>query len=109
MEHLLKGRFFSWLKEGTREMTDEQIEAMVLEFVDGLVKWSEGVRDYCEVARGLESMRIRLQVWDEVCQAGNGTEKNGALRACRVVESGARDAVGAGTVGMSGMVCGASG
>ena len=48
-------------------MSDEQIEVIVQEFVDDLVTWSEGVRDYSEVARGLEGIRIRLQVWEEVC------------------------------------------
>ena len=52
MEHLLKGRLFSWLKEGAQEMSGEQIEVIVQEFVNDLVKWSEEVREYSEVARG---------------------------------------------------------
>ena len=43
-------------------MSDEQIEEMVQDFVNDLVKWDESVGDYREVTRGLESLRIRLQV-----------------------------------------------
>lgn len=53
MEHLLKGRLFSWLKGDTQEMMDEDVELMTLEFVNDLVVWSDSVRDYCEVVRGL--------------------------------------------------------
>ena len=113
MEHLLNARLFSWLKEGAREkMTDEQIEVMVQEFVSELIEWSEGVRDYSEVARGLEGIRIRLQVWDEVYRTGDGTGKKDHgefVPSCRVDAGGARDGVGAGTFGKPGMVRGASG
>lgn len=112
MEHLLKGRLFSWLKEGAREMTDEEIEVMVLEFVDDLVTWSEGMRDYSEVARGLEGIRIRLQVWEEVCQTRDGTGKKdcgGAVPGVFIETGGARGSICTGEAGEPGMVCRASG
>lgn len=112
MEHLLKGRLFSWLKEGAREMSDEQIEMMVQEFVDDLVKWSEGVRNYSEVARGLEGIRIRLQVWVEVSQTRDGTGKKdcgGVVSGVPIETGGARDSICTGEVGEPGMVCRASG
>ena len=65
MEHLLKGRLFSWLKGDTQEMMDEDVELMILEFVNDLVVWSDSVRDYSEVVRGLESLHIRLQEGDK--------------------------------------------
>ena len=101
MEHLLKGQLFFWLKEGAREMSDEQIEEMVQDFVNDLVKWDESVGDYREVTRGLESLRIRLQVWEEVYRTGDGTGKKGYSKRT----GGARDSVGARTTGETGMVC----
>ena len=112
MEHLLKGRLFSWLKEGAQEMSGEQIEVIVQEFVNDLVNWSEEVRDYSEVARGLEGIRIRLQVWDEVYQICDGTGKKDHgefVSSCRIDAGGARDPVGTGAIGKTGMVCRASG
>ena len=108
MEHLLKGQLFFWLKEGAREMSDEQIEEMVQDFVNDVVKWDERVGDYREVTRGLESLRIRLQVWEEVYRTGDGTGKKGyseSMPACPKRTGGARDSVGARTTGETGMVC----
>ena len=93
-------------------MTDAQVELMVREFTDELIKWSEGVSDYCEVARGLESIHIRLQVWTEVYQAGNGAGKKHhgwVVSVCRDEAGGARGPTDAGTAGKSGVVRWASG
>ena len=89
-------------------MSDEQIEEMVQDFVNDLVKWDESVGDYREVTRGLESLRIRLQVWEEVYRTGDGTGKKGyseSMPACPKWTGGARDSVGARTTGETGMVC----
>ena len=112
MEHLLKGRLFSWLKGDTQEMMDEDVELMILEFVNDLVVWSDSVRDYSEVVRGLESLHIRLQVWNEIYQADNEAVKKCKGRlvpVCGIESGGTGNSAGTGTGGEPGMVRGASG
>lgn len=112
MEHLLNGDFFSWLKEGAREMSNEQIEKMVCTFTCDLRNWSESVKDYSEVTRGLDGIRIRLLVWDDVYQTNDGIGKKEYgefVYRCRGGACEDGGPIGEGTIGEPAMVYRASG
>ena len=112
IEKLENARLFSWLEDARGEMTRVEIEAMVQEFMADLKGWLGEERDYEVVCRELECVRIRLQVLDEVFQAG---DRMGEKRSSRLVYTygivvcGGRDPAGSGEIGKSGMVCSAFG
>ena len=95
MKELLNARFFSWLEEcGGKDVTREEVELVVGEFVADLERMCDKEKNYKEEVRVLERVRIRLHVWDEVCQASDGSGKKGdvrVLRGGRVATGGGRD------------------
>lgn len=109
MKELLNARFFSWLEECSgKEVTKEEVELVVGKFVADLEWMYDKEKNYKEEVRVLERVRIRLHVWDEVCQASDGSGKKGntwVLRGGRVATGGGRDPVCPRTAGISGEVC----
>lgn len=104
MKELLNARFFSWLEEcGGKDVTKDEVELVVGEFVADLERMCDK-----EEVRVLERVRIRLHVWDEVCQASDGSGKKGnarVLRGGRVATGGGRDPVCSRATGIPGEVC----
>ena len=93
MKELLNARFFSWLEEcGGKDVTREEVELVVGEFVADLERMCDKEKNYKEEVRVLERVRIRLHVWDEVCQASDGSGKKRNVRVLR----GGRVATGGG-------------
>ena len=109
MKELLNARFFSWLEEcGGKDVTREEVELVVGEFVADLERMCDKEKNYKEEVRVLERVRIRLHVWDEVCQASDGSGKKGNARVLRgggVATGGGRDPVCPGAAGIPGEVC----
>ena len=109
MKELLNARFFSWLEEcGGKDVTREEVELVVGEFVADLERMCDKEKNYKEEVRVLERVRIRLHVWDEVCQASDGSGEKGdvrVLRGGRVATGGGRDPVCPGAAGIPGEVC----
>ena len=104
MKELLNARFFSWLEECSgKDVTKDEVELVVGEFVADLERMCDK-----EKVRVLERVRIRLHVWDEVCQASDGSGKKGnarVLRGGRVTTGRGRDPVFPRAAGVSGEVC----
>lgn len=109
MKELLNARFFSWLEECVRkDVTKDEVELVVGEFVADLERMCDKERNYKEEVRVLERVRIRLHVWDEVCQASDGAGKKGnarVLRGGRVATGRGRDPVFSRAAGIPGEVC----
>ena len=83
MKELLNARFFSWLEEcGGKDVTREEVELVVGEFVADLERMCDKEKNYKEEVRVLGRVRIRLHVWDEVCQASDGSGKKGMFGYC---------------------------
>ena len=97
MKELLNARFFSWLEECSgKDVTKDEVELVVGEFVADLERMCDKEKNYKEEVRVLERVRIRLHVWDEVCQASDGSGKKGNARVLRgggVATGGGRDPV----------------
>ena len=84
MKELLNARFFSWLEECSgKDVTKDEVELVVGEFVADLERMCDKEKNYKEEVRVLERVRIRLHVWDEVCQASDGSGKKGNARVLR--------------------------
>lgn len=109
MKELLNARFFSWLEECSgKDVTKDEVELVVEEFVADLERMCDKEKNYKEEVRVLERVRIRLHVWDEVCQASDGSGKKGnarVLRGGRVTTGRSRDPVFPRAAGVSGEVC----
>ena len=109
MKELLNARFFSWLEECSgKDVTKDEVELVVGEFVADLERMCDKEKNYKEEVRVLERVRIRLHVWDEVCQASDGSGKKGdvrVLRGGRVATGGGRDPVCPRATGIPGEVC----
>lgn len=84
MKELLNARLFSWLEECSgKDVTKDEVELVVGEFVADLERMCDKEKNYKEEVRVLERVRIRLHVWDEVCQASDGSGKKGDVRVLR--------------------------
>ena len=109
MKELLNARFFSWLEEcGGKDVTKDEVELVVGEFVADLERMCDKEKNYKEEVRVLERVRIRLHVWDEVCQASDGSGKKGnarVLRGGRVATGRGRDPVFPRAAGIPEEVC----
>ena len=109
MKELLNARFFSWLEENSgKDVTKEEAVLVVGEFVADLEGMCDKEKDYLREVRVLERVRIRLHVWDEVCQTSDGSGKKGADRVLRggsIATGGGRDPVCSGATGIPGVVC----
>ncbi|MBS7197119.1 MAG: hypothetical protein KH111_03230 [Bacteroidales bacterium] len=113
MKNLMDARLFAWLEEsGKKDVTREEVELVVGEFMVDLERVCDKEKNYLEKVRVLERVRIRLHVWDEVCHASDGPGKKGddrVLRGGGVATGGGRDPVFPGAAGIPGEVCRESG
>ena len=91
---------------GGKDVTKDEVELVVGEFVADLERMCDKEKNYKEEVRVLERVRIRLHVWDEVCQASDGSGKKGnarVVRGGRVATGGGRDPVCSRARGMPGV------
>ena len=109
MKELLHARFFSLFDEWRgSDVSIDEVALVVGEFVADLERMCDKEKNYKEEVRVLERVRIRLHVWDEVCQASDGSGKKGnarVLRGGRVTTGRGRDPVCPRAAGVSGEVC----
>ena len=108
MKKLLNASFFSWLEEcGRKDVTKEEVEVMVGEFVADLEGMCDKEKSYKEKVRKLESVRIRLHIWSEVCWASDesgGKRNDWVLREGPVATGGGRDPACSRATGVPGVV-----